>query len=182
MKYYSRSPEELKEFLKAKKSTHPFKNRTFLIIFADVVLIIAIATLVQKSGYFSYDKISSKGRYARAGMEFSGTIVNLHKAGAGEEIFFFIKLTNNGNSAVDFPAENGPLQIGNGAIEVLENNQIIKSFKIYFEKKTISPEKEVYYKFPLSLHGQLEKKPESYQYQIRLPLEDGEILMHFPSK
>ena len=178
MKYYSRNPEQLKEFLKEKKGTHPFKNRTFLLIFADILLIVVIGTFVQKSGYFSEDIINSEGRYAREGIEFSASISNLRSK--TKEPVFYIKLTNNTSEKIIFPANTGSLRIKTGYINILENEQKIKSHPVFFNEKTIPPSKDIFYKFTLPSSESFMEKKSLYRFQIWLPLEGGEILIEFP--
>jgi len=178
MKYYSRNPEQLKEFLKEKKGVHPFKNRTFLLIFADILLIVAIGTFVQKSGYFSEDRIDSEGRYAREGVEFSASIANLRSK--NKEPVFYIKLTNSTREEIIFPAPAGPLRIENGYIDIYRGDEKLKSHPVFFDEKIIPPSGDIYYKFSLPSSEAFTENKSFYSYQIRLPLEEGEITIQFP--
>ena len=179
MKYHFKSPQEVKETYKDNIKVHPFKNRTFLVIFADIVLIVVIAVFLDKSGYLTEDKLNSKGRYARAGVEFSGSIAQLHSD--KEEIILYIKLTNNSFQEAVFPSDTGPLRLANrsGDVEIYKDDQILESKDIRFEQKSIAAGKEVYYKFAIVIPEDFRSAKAELKFQVRMPLEEGEMIIRF---
>ena len=178
MKYYFKSPAELKESLKNKKRVHPFKNRTFLIIFSDLILIVAIVMILQKTGYIGSRTSYSTDTFARSGIELQGSMNS--KFSSTDTLDFFLKATNNLEQPIAFPAESGPYAFTEGRLEIYENGVLYREERLLLNKKSLKPDESVFYKFRIKKEL-LPNDTSSASFVIILEHKDNPLRLEFPA-
>ena len=134
--YHSKSPEELRKHIKSKKQPRD-KNKTLLIIFLDIVLIVIIFIVV--NFYISQPKKTEK-------VILSGLTLYSSKKGRGN---YFLFVQNNSNRYLSLSKENFQvwLKIENSQGECFTKNSDFSPFQLAsYERKALlfSIEQEIY--------------------------------------
>jgi len=180
MKYYSKTPEELKEFLEKsqKKMINPFRNRTFLMIFADLLIVFAVIGTLKHFGFLEHDTISVKHPVFRNYIEFSGTIVGLRKKNTPPT--FYLILKSKDSKVRTFPATTEGSKLKGVELEIFSEGARIASIPLPIAPRQIKPFETINYRFEPELDKKIQEIRHLCVYRFILTFEDGEVVLNFP--
>lgn len=141
--YHSRSPEEFQDFLRKSRDAGKSKNRSKLILFFDVILLLFIFSVVAKllnplafSGQTESKEISSG---------FVSYRLSSSKENSKEFPIFFLFLKNKGTERLSFPNEGTRIRvfIKSGDLNCLEDSWTLAS-------KTLEPGSTNFFRYEIS--------------------------------
>jgi len=150
MKYYFKSPEELKESIDAKKikSSSPFRNRTFLMVFADIALFLIVFYILYYSGIlFSIHNRESKV-YKYNNLDISGVLAEA-KGQHEPDLLYYLRIKNTGKKPLLFPEAGGLYDCSRSKFRIMSQNTTVFEYETLLERRLIDPDKtEIYRSAP----------------------------------
>jgi hypothetical protein len=163
-KYYSRSPQELKDYLENLNQKNKKKSWFQIIIFLDIViLLIAFFAVSSKLSTGTGMKVSTK-------LMENGIESYFAKSGDrdGEDIIYFLFITNKGKDSIKFPPENSSFEYNLFG----ENGLVCNKSGFEFSEKEIKTGTTEFYTFKIPRFKK-EKFPEACE------LNSGKGLFNF---
>ncbi len=104
MKYYYRSPGQLREDREAAaQKRSKTRNRTLWIIVADLAIVVLVFIVLQRSGAIEKQRVESQQTIAADGLQLS-LALNLERADEGAA-GLYLSARNPGATSIRFPAE-----------------------------------------------------------------------------
>jgi hypothetical protein len=179
MKYYFKSPEELREKIeKGKiKSVSPFRNRTFLIIFADILIFSAVIYFLHFTGLLYSVKNTESKVYKYYDMEISA-VVPAPKSDKESDMLHYLRVKNTGSSATLFPEPGTLYECSTSKFRVMSENSTVYEHDVYLERRLIEPGKtEIFRSSPAAPElKSYSRKKLNYEYII----ECKDKTLHIP--
>lgn len=185
MKYHFRTPEEVKElYLKSRIESHPFRNRTFLMVFLNIFLVAIVFGILHFTGLLYRNHIESIQSVEYGNLRFSATVAGLRSD--REEPTFYLKVQNLSDHAILFPVEKGEYHVNHAQIELHEplvrGGGILYISDIFLEKRSIQPGETEIYKFRPALPDLGNRTLADLFYVFRVMLQGSNIEIRIPSR
>ncbi len=179
MKYYYKSPEELREYIAQghKKAIGPFRHRTFIIILLDIVLFMAVFGVLYYQGYLTPGSATSASTESFDGLEFSISVPKLPRG--SEAVTLYLNIKNTGTRARDFPPPAGPATLREIKIEFFAEKIFLHGHAL--QNKTLPATATIPAGgtriFPLSVQFPFDRRGAGFYYSARVHLVmDGRLL------
>ncbi len=168
LKYYYKSPEQVREDIQARQlKFHPYRNRTFRLVFLNILLVLAVMAAIYYTVGFPGQKSSSRTVLLSSGLEVSWTVAWPHDGDSRRE--FFLKIKNNTHESIEFPSREGNLKLEQCLLVVEEDSKEAFIVELHPERRIIAPGEIELYSFSPALDDHItDQKRVRYKFIIKL--------------